>query len=83
MPSWAMRRLRLKQGRLQSRHLAEIEQALTAEGLRRSRNRGLVQWIDRGAGSAEGKKARTKAVKTVARPYAHPYYWAGFIHTGL
>jgi len=54
---------------------------LTAEGLRRSRNRGLVQWIDPGTGSTEGK-ARTKA-KAVARPYAHPYYWAGFIHTGL
>ena len=73
----------LKQGRLQSRHVAEIEQALTTEGLRRSRNRALVQWIDRGGDSPGGKKARTKAVRTVARPYAHPCYWAGFIHTGL
>jgi CHAT domain-containing protein/tetratricopeptide (TPR) repeat protein len=58
------------QGRLQSRHLVEIEHELGAEGSTRSRNLAAV-----------GMKSNARA--RLARPYAHPYFWAGFIHTGL
>jgi CHAT domain-containing protein len=64
--------------RLDGRQLAEIEEALSAEGLARSRSRAIVQWI----GPAAGHTA-TRSTKQLARPYAHPYWWAGFIHTGL
>ncbi len=47
----------------------------------RSRNSAIVKWFMRNepvpgtTGSIEQKK--------VARPYAHPFFWAGFILTGL
>jgi CHAT domain-containing protein len=65
------------QGRMQARHLAEIESELSQEGLRRSRNYALVEWIGRDG------KASSGGAQPLARPYAHPYFWAGFIHTGL
>lgn len=68
----------ITQGRLQPRYLAEIRKALLA----RSRNRGLVQWLGSASEPAKGKLPAS-APKAVARPYAHPYFWAGFIHTGL
>ena len=72
-----------KQGRLESRHVAEIEQELSEEGLNRSRNRALVEWVEPEAKRAAGKKETAGTAKRIARPYAHPFYWAGFIHTGL
>jgi CHAT domain-containing protein len=53
------------QGRLLSRHRAEIEAALSATGSARSPNPTAAD--------------PTEPV----RHFAHPYYWAGFIHTGL
>jgi CHAT domain-containing protein len=75
------------QGRLESRHIAEIERARTARGPARSHNRRFVESaspdatqseskIKLGAGNADRRTA-------VTQPYAHPYYWAGFILTGL
>jgi CHAT domain-containing protein len=72
-------------GRLESRHRAEIVRALQGESLRRSRHAPHVEWLQRGAGTAapatkgSGSPAGREAL---ARPYAHPYFWAGFIHTG-
>jgi CHAT domain-containing protein len=69
------------QGRLESRHLTEIAEELSTEGLARSRNSAIVKWflknepVPDATGSIESKK--------VARPYAHPFFWAGFILTGL
>jgi CHAT domain-containing protein len=60
------------EGRLQSRQLAEIEDALSPEGLARSRNRAI---------GATGSTVADR--KAPVKPYAHPYFWAGFIHTGL
>lgn len=71
-----------KQGRLDSRHLYQLEQQLSEEGLQRSRNNALIEWIDPDAGRAAGKKANRNE-RRVARPYTHPYFWAGFIYTGL
>lgn len=71
-----------ERGRIESRHLAEIRQALSAEGLVRSRNRAVVQW--NGSGPVDGSSGAPPANATSrARPYAHPYFWAGFIHTGF
>jgi len=66
------------QGRLQARHLAEIEKALTSEGLLRSRRRLLL--VD---GLASATPSLTPDEMAHIRPYAHPYFWAGFIYTGL
>ena len=69
-------------GRIERSRLAEIARDLSAEGLRRSRNSALVEWVKPAAAKTKGKRA-ADAGKPVARPYAHPYFWAGFIHTGL
>jgi CHAT domain-containing protein len=66
------------QGRLQSRQLAEIEEDLSAEGLRASRNSVLVKWITPDAG-----QTNSVGREQLAHPYAHPYFWGGFIYTGL
>lgn len=73
------------QGRLPRRHLEEIEKSLSTEGLRRSRNAGLIEWIKQPAPpTAPGRQTRSATPgKTLARPYAHPYFWAGFVYTGL
>ncbi|HWE15768.1 MAG TPA: CHAT domain-containing protein [Hyphomicrobiaceae bacterium] len=71
-----------KQGRLEASHAAEIDGELSEEGLARSHNRAAVEWIaPEGTRAADGK--RTSAGRRLARPYAHPYFWAGFIYTGL
>jgi CHAT domain-containing protein len=72
------------QGRLESRHVAEIDRGLSEEGLKRSRNAATVEWIARnGAESTRRKKATPYDAERLARPYAHPYFWAGFTYTGL
>lgn len=71
-----------KEGRLESRDVAEIEHALSEDGLSRSRNRALVEWIAPDGARTPGT-TKTPPGTPVARPYAHPYYWAGFIYTGL
>ena len=76
----AYARLTAGQGRLQSRHLAEIENELSAEALARSRNSATVDWlpqITRSGNTEPGSTGR------LARPYVHPYFWAGFVYTGL
>jgi CHAT domain-containing protein len=70
------------QGRLERRYAVQIDEALSAEGLARSRNRAVVEWIAGDPSPSAGKRAPRNAER-LARPYAHPYYWAGFIYTGL
>ena len=78
----AYARLAVKQGRLKTRYAAEIEQEPSDEGLTRSRNNATIEWISPQTAPAPGKQS-PNATKRIARPYAHPYFWAGFIHTGL
>ncbi|MBX3440746.1 MAG: hypothetical protein KF861_24865, partial [Planctomycetaceae bacterium] len=55
---------------------AQMARELSPEALRRSRNSSTIHWIrpaERTGGQA-GERAR---------PFAHPYFWAGFVHTGL
>jgi CHAT domain-containing protein len=63
------------QGRMESRHLAEIEQELGADAAAPPQDRATVQ-------DGARAPATTGTVTREAR-YAHPYYWAGFILTGL
>ena len=66
-------------GRLQAAQLASIAEALKPESLARShRNAPLGP---KTVGNETGT-VRTPSPQRPARPYAHPYYWAGFIYTG-
>ena len=69
-------------GRIERSRLTEIERDLSADGLRRSRNSALIEWVKPDATKTKGIKA-TAADNPIARPYAHPYFWAGFIYTGF
>jgi CHAT domain-containing protein len=55
-------------GRLAARQLANIEAALGKQDRGRSPD---------ATGATSGRSEGT------LHPYAHPYYWGGFIHTGL
>jgi CHAT domain-containing protein len=77
----AYARVAASQGRLESRQLREIEQELSEEGLRRSRNNAIIEWDTPYGSPGEGTNRSVNADR-IARPYAHPYFWAGFIHTG-
>jgi CHAT domain-containing protein len=77
----AYARTAASQGRLESRQLAGIEAELSPEGLARSRNSALFKWLTPDNKAADGAKAAE--AKRLTRPYEHPYYWGGFIHTGL
>ncbi len=69
------------QGRLEGRHLAEIGEELGAEGLAQTRSKALAEWATRD-GRASGA-SHSAELSDPDHPYAHPYYWAGFIYTGL
>ena len=68
----AYARAAAKQGRLETRHFAEIKQELSVEGLARSRNRAII-----------GLRKSPETGTRLAQPYAHPYFWAGFIYSGM
>ena len=70
------------QGRLESRHVAEIAEDLSEVRLKRSRNAALIQWIAPDVTRADDKTGSGSA-SNLARVYAHPYFWAGFVYTGL
>ena len=50
-----------RQGRLQRRHLSEIEADLSEEGLERSRNDAAIQWLPPSEGKPERRHATTAA----------------------
>jgi CHAT domain-containing protein len=78
----AYARAAAKEGRLNAHHIAQIADELSEDGLRRSRKVALVEWV-----APEGTRAPggtvVRSSSPLARPYAHPYFCAGFIYTGL
>ena len=73
-----------RQGRIESRHVADIEEELSEAALTRSRNAAAIDWIAPSGGTRSvGQKTKSSNASPLARPYAHPYFWAGFICTGL
>ena len=67
--------------RLTAEQYAGIAEALSVDALARSRNGAIVKWVMRDK-AVTGATKHIDAVRT-ARPYAHPYFWAGFVYTGL
>jgi CHAT domain-containing protein len=65
-------------GRIEQRYLTAIERELSAAGLAASRSAAAVAWV-----ASDPSKATPGDLRTLARPYVHPYFWAGFIYTGL
>jgi CHAT domain-containing protein len=72
-----------KQGRIESRHVADIEEELSEAALTRSRNAAAIDWITPAGETRSVNKTTSGNARPLARPYAHPYFWAGFIYTGL
>ena len=71
-------------GRLERGHLAEIEKALSATPAVAHRNRAAARQSARTTAAAAQDLGRSTAgAPELARPYSHPYFWAGFVHTGL
>ena len=66
-------------GRLQAAQLASIAEELKPGSLARSRTAPLGPMT---TGSNAAGARQTAAPRGPAYPYAHPYYWAGFIFTG-
>lgn len=71
------------EGRLELRQVPEIFEQLSEEGLARSRHAAAVEWIASDEEARRLDKNTASRERRLARPYAHPYFWAGFIYTGL
>ena len=65
--------------RLSPMQLAEVRMQLSEEGVARSRNAKAVEWTT----DAPRSQGEPKVEKRTAKPFAHPYFWAAFIYTGL
>ncbi len=71
-------------GRIARGHATAIGEAMSAANLKRGRNSATVQWLAPTPARGDGQKEKEAAdPPTLARPFAHPYFWAGFVHTGL
>jgi hypothetical protein len=71
----AYTRLAAEQGRLESRHVAEIERDLGEEGLTRSRNSALIEWIEPERRGQAAK--RWLAQRGSPDPMRIPYFGGG------
>jgi CHAT domain-containing protein/tetratricopeptide (TPR) repeat protein len=70
-------------GRLDEAQVASIEEDLGTNGLRRARKAPPLVRATPPAATGAKEKASPGASGSSTHPYAHPYYWAGFIYTGL
>ncbi len=68
------------EGRLEGKKLAALEQELSPAVVARSHRSASAEWTTRKSADLAAAPAGAQATE---RPYAHPYYWASFIYTGL
>lgn len=68
-------------GRMARSHADATRAAMSADSLKRGRNSATVEWVTPPASSTDDA-AKAPAPQTLARPFAHPYFWAGFVYTG-
>ena len=71
----------VSKNRLRGRHAEQLTDELRPERLRKSRNASVVEWTASEVPAAEGDPSRSEP-RALARPFAHPYFWAGFIYSG-
>jgi CHAT domain-containing protein len=71
--------------KLDTTKLGELESTLAT--MRRARStRFNATWSrlqNRGGGATGSSSSPANQVAPVTRPFAHPYYWGGFVYTGL
>ena len=67
--------------RMARSHADATRAALSAESLRRGRNSSAVEWLAPASSRADNT-AKEAPPQPLARPFAHPYFWAGFVYTG-
>jgi CHAT domain-containing protein len=72
-----------RQGRMEGRHMAEIADELSEEAMKRSLNNAAFEWSQREGALKNPEAKHSSPGGGAIQPYAHPYFWAGFIHTGL
>jgi CHAT domain-containing protein len=66
-------------GRMARNHADAARAAMSVEGLKRGGNSAAVEWIEPQGSNEAAKEAPPQPL---ARPFAHPYFWAGFVYTG-
>jgi CHAT domain-containing protein len=66
-------------GRLQSAQLASLAEELKSASPTHARRTAA---LDPAKGANDTGTVNTFSAQRPVRPYAHPYYWAGFIYTG-
>lgn len=67
--------------RLRSHEAQLLAEELRPEQMRKSRNASVVEWT-RSEGSESESTTSSSGPHAQARPFAHPYFWAGFVYTG-
>lgn len=69
-------------GRMARSHADATRAAMSAENLKRGRNSGAVEWLAPASSRMDSVAKEAPPPQTLARPFAHPYFWAGFVYTG-
>ncbi len=69
-------------GRIARGFATATSEAMSPESLKKDRNSSAVEWLAAPASRGDSPAKDAQPAPAVARPFAHPYYWAGFVHTG-
>jgi CHAT domain-containing protein/tetratricopeptide (TPR) repeat protein len=69
-------------GRMARSHADATRAAMSAESLKRGRNSAAVEWLTPSSSRMDNTAKEAPPAEPLARPFAHPYFWAGFVYTG-
>ncbi len=72
-------------GRMARSHADAARAAMSPESLKRGRNSAAVEWLapaSTRANETPKEAAKEPTPEALARPFVHPYFWAGFVYTG-